>query len=82
MQFRMSARRLNTAFADQYGLPIYAFIAEWRLNGAYVAIRDSDVALKVLANRLGYSHANHFNRAFRCKFGHPPGQLQRSGRTA
>jgi AraC-like DNA-binding protein len=78
----MSARRLNTAFADQYGLPIYAFIADWRLNEAYVAIRDSNVALKVLASRLGYSHVNHFNRAFRCKFDHPPGQLRRSRRTA
>jgi len=55
--------------------------ADWRLNEAYVAIRDSDVALKVLASRLGYSHVNHFNRAFRCKFGHPPGQLRR-GRIA
>lgn len=81
VQFRMSARRLNTAFAERYGLPIYAFIADWRLNEAYVAIRDSDVALKVLASRLGYSHVNHFNRAFKKKFGYPPGQLRR-GRIA
>ncbi len=76
VRFRLSARHLNAAFAEQYGLPIYAFIANWRLNEAYVAIRDSDVALKVLASRLGYSHVNHFNRAFRRKFGHPPGQLR------
>jgi AraC-like DNA-binding protein len=81
VRFRMSARRLNTAFAERYGLTIYAFIADWRLNEAYVAIRDSDVELKVLASRLGYSHVNHFNRAFRSKFGHPPGQLRR-GRIA
>ncbi|EGV17921.1 helix-turn-helix transcriptional regulator [Thiocapsa marina] len=76
VQFRMSARRLNAAFAEQYGLPIYAFIADRRLNEAYAAIRDSEVALKVLADRLGYSHVNHFSRAFRRKFGHPPGQLR------
>jgi AraC-like DNA-binding protein len=79
VRFGMSARRLNTAFAEQYGSSIYAFIADWRLNEAYVAIRDSEVALKVLAGRLGYSHVNHFSRAFRRKFGHPPGQL-RDGR--
>jgi AraC-like DNA-binding protein len=82
VQFRMSARRLNAAFAERYGLPIYAFIADWRLNEAYVAIRDSDVALKIVASRLGYSHVNHFNRVFRCKFGHPPGQLRRGQRAA
>ena len=76
LQFGFSARRLNTAFAEQYGLPIFAFIADWRLNEAYVAIRDSGVALKVLSDRLGYSHVNHFSRAFRRKFGHPPGQLR------
>jgi AraC-like DNA-binding protein len=81
VQFGMSARRLNAAFAERYGLPIYAFIADWRLDEAYMAIRDSDVALKVLANRLGYSHVNHFHRAFKKKFGYPPGQLRR-GRIA
>lgn len=80
IRFGMSARRLNTAFAERYGLPIHAFIADWRLNEAYVAIRDSDVALKVLADRLGYSHVNHFNRAFKRKFGYPPGSLRRGRR--
>jgi AraC-like DNA-binding protein len=48
-----------------------------RLNAADLAVRDSEVALKVLANRLGYAHVNHFNRAFRRKFGHPPGRRRR-----
>lgn len=76
VQFGMSARQLNTAFAERYGLSIYAFVVDWRLNAAYIAIRDSDIALKLLANRLGYSHVNHFSRAFRRKFGHSPGQLR------
>jgi AraC-like DNA-binding protein len=80
VRFGMSARRLNDAFAARYGLPIYAFMADWRLNEAQVAIRDSEVALKVLSDRLGYSHVNHFNRAFKRKFGYPPGSLRRGRR--
>lgn len=80
VRFGMSARRLNDAFAARYGLPIYAFMADWRLNEAHVAIRDSEVALKVLSDRLGYSHVNHFNRAFKRKFGYPPGSLRRGRR--
>jgi AraC-like DNA-binding protein len=80
VRFGMSARRLNDAFAARYGLPIFAFMADWRLNEAHVAIRDSEVALKVLASRLGYSHVNHFNRAFKRKFGYPPGSLRRGRR--
>ena len=82
VRFGISARRLNDAFAARYGLPIFAFIADWRLNEAYVAIRDSEVALKVLSDRLGYSHVNHFIRAFKRKFGHPPGQLRYGRRGA
>jgi AraC-like DNA-binding protein len=81
-RFGMSARRINEAFAQRYGLSIHAFLVDWRLNAAYLAVRDSALPLKTLAERLGYSHVNHFSRAFRNKFGQPPGQLRRGrGRT-
>jgi AraC-like DNA-binding protein len=81
VQFGMSARRLNDTFTQAYGLPIYAFITDRRLNEAHTAILGGDITLKSLAMRLGYSHVNHFNTAFRKKFGYPPGQL-RKGRRA
>ncbi len=73
----ISARRLNGAFAREYGQPIHTFVTERRLTAAYAAIRDTDLPLKQLASRLGYTHVNHFNTAFRKKFGCPPGQLRR-----
>ena len=33
--------------------------------------------VKQLADRLGYSHVNHFINAFRRQYGYPPGQLRR-----
>lgn len=80
VQFGMSARRLNEEFAKEYGLPIFAFISARRLNEAQLAILESDVPLKMLAQRLGYSHVNHFNSAFRSKFGYPPGSLRKRRR--
>ncbi len=76
----LCARRLNDAFAREYGLPIHAFVTDRRLTAAYASIRDTDIPLKQLASRLGYAHVNHFNAAFRKKFGLPPGQLRREGR--
>ncbi|WP_295455743.1 helix-turn-helix domain-containing protein [uncultured Thiodictyon sp.] len=73
----LSARRLNDAFAREYGLPIHAFVTDRRLTAAYAAVRNTDLPLKQLASRLGYNHVNHFNTAFRKKFGFPPGQLRR-----
>ena len=77
LEFGMSARRLNDSFAKEFGLPIVAFITERRLVEAQMAIRDSDVPLKTLALRLGYSHVNHFNRAFKHQFGYSPGSLRK-----
>ena len=78
--FGMSARRLNDAFARQYGEPIYAFVTSVRLMEAHAALLEGDLPIKVLSQRLGYSHVNHFTRAFTKKFGYPPGSLRRGGR--
>ena len=42
----ISARRLNGAFAREYGQPIHTFVTERRLTAAYAAIRDTDLPLK------------------------------------
>lgn len=76
-RFGMSARRLNEHFARIYGMSIYTFIKEQRLNEAYSAIRHSDIPLKNIAIHLGYSHVNHFNTAFSKKFGLTPGSLRK-----
>ncbi len=76
-RFGLSARRLNEAFTREYGQPIHAFISDWRLNEAHQAIIESNIPLKQLAVRLGYAHVNHFNSAFKRRFGYPPGSLRR-----
>lgn len=77
IQFGCSARTLNDEFAATFGESIYSFITNQRLTEAHAAIRNTDVALKVLAFRLGYAHVNHFITAFRKKFGYPPGSLRK-----
>ncbi len=73
----LSARQLNALFAAEYGAPIHSFITAQRLHQARAAVCDSDIPLKVLAARLGYSHVNHFITAFRRMFGYTPGSLRR-----
>lgn len=76
-RFRQPARRLNQAFALEYGVSIHAFIASHRLDAARQALLHSDVPLKNLAERMGYSHVNHFYAAYKRRFGHSPGTLRR-----
>ena len=75
--FGVPARRLNEAFAQEFGQSIYAFITGHRLDQARLALRATDLPMKLLAERLGYSHVNHFITAFRKRFGQSPGQLRR-----
>lgn len=76
LEFNACARTLNSEFKAVYGQSIYAFISEYRLRAAYEALKSSDVPLKVLASRLGYTHPNHFVTAFRKRFGQTPGGLR------
>lgn len=76
LQFGRSTRALNEEFYAEYGESIFSFIVNHRLNSAYEAIKNSNVPLKQLAERLGYAHVNHFSAAFKKKFGHPPSKLR------
>ena len=75
-QFGHSTRSLNEEFQSEYGDSIFGFIINHRLNCAHEAIRNSNIPLKQLAQKLGYAHVNHFSAAFKKKFGYPPSYLR------
>lgn len=77
LQFGKSARVLNDEFQNEYGESIFNFVLNHRLKAAHAAIANSDIALKQLAERLGYAHVNHFSAAFKRKFGYSPGALRK-----
>ena len=76
--YGLSARTLNEGFRRQFGTTIYNFILDHRLSEARVALEKTDVPMKVLADRLGYSHVNHFINAFKRRYGVSPGSLRRA----
>jgi len=76
LRYGLSLRTLNDEFKECYGKPIWTFITEYRLDQAHKALKESDIAIKVLADKLGYSHVNHFSNAFKRNFGYSPGSLR------
>jgi AraC-like DNA-binding protein len=78
-KYNTSAKVLNDQFKKNYGLSMMAFMADHRLRAAHEALKKSNIAIKVLAARLGYSHVNHFTTAFTKKFGYSPGKLRKNG---
>jgi DNA-binding response OmpR family regulator len=79
-QYACSARTLNDEFAAEYGQPIYPCLTEYRFKQAHAIIQHTSTPLKTLAENFGYTHVNHFNAAFRKKFGYAPGQLRKRRR--
>lgn len=74
---QVSARALNDGFSREFGASLPRYVSGLRLEQAHSAIQESDIALKVLSDRLGYSNVSHFSTAFKRQFGYPPGSLRR-----
>jgi len=75
--FDRPARSLNDEFTQEYGESIFTFITRQRLEAARQAILDSDMSLKQLAHKLGYSHVNNFSAAFTKRYGYGPASLRK-----
>ena len=76
-RYHTSARTLNDDFKQVVGQSIFAFVTRRRLDQAHALIRETEIPLKQISARLGYTHVNHFSAAFRRVFGYTPGSLRR-----
>ena len=75
-QVGLTARRLTKAFSELYGMTVFEWFLDWRLQTARDLLLDDAVPMKEVAHRLGYSNVNNFIRAFSRRFGEPPIMLR------
>jgi AraC-like DNA-binding protein len=67
--------KLKQGFKALFNNTVFGYLTDYKLTQA----RDllvAKVPIKDVADRLGYSSVQHFNSAFRKKFGVPPGKLK------
>jgi AraC-like DNA-binding protein len=76
--FEQPAQKLNSIFQNVYEESIYSFVTKHKLEQAHMAIESGAVPLKIVADRIGYSHVNHFIYAFKKQFGYTPGSLRKT----
>lgn len=60
-------------FADQIGQPPLGYLTWWRMITAARLLRDSELTIDAIAQRVGYTSQFAFSNAFKRKFGHAPG---------
>lgn len=72
----LSPRRLETLFRQDLGTTPAAHALDLRLQAARRMLTDTRHPLAEVALRTGFSSPSTLSRAFRARFGHPPGTLR------
>jgi AraC-like DNA-binding protein len=73
----MSRSRFAARFSALVGEPPLAYLSRWRLETAAGHLQDGALALGEIAARVGYESDAAFSKAFRRRFGMPPGAWRR-----
>ncbi|WP_052848693.1 AraC family transcriptional regulator [Streptomyces avicenniae] len=67
-------------FAAAVGSPPLAFVTWWRMTAAARLLRESDLLLRTVGERAGYTSEYAFAKAFRREFGTAPGRYRAAHR--
>ncbi len=67
--------KLKKYSGQVFGLSVFAIVQEERLKRSKQLIFDGEKNISAIAYELGYAHPQHFQRAFKQRFGITPGSL-------
>ena len=62
--------------ADAYGVPVYRYIKEYRLEQAAVELVRSRKPITEIAQRAGYDNASKFSESFKKRYGKTPSRYR------
>jgi AraC family transcriptional regulator len=79
---RYSERHFAKLFREQYGCSASKYIKSAQISKAKVYLLETDLHLKEVAHRLGFSSLSHFSQAFRDATGCTPGQFRKEESSA
>ncbi len=68
----MSETVLKTNFKNCFGITIYGYLFEYRMNIAKKLLSESTLTIAEIGDKTGYEHPSHFTTAFKRKFGVSP----------
>lgn len=75
-RFYFSKEYLTKLFRNQYGSPIYEYVLQVRMNHAKEYLRDPQISIHEISERMGYSNANYFGKAFKRRYGMTPSEFR------
>jgi len=72
----LNSSKLKKNFKELFGIPVFKYIQEERLNKAYELLQHSDKTVQETAWEVGYESLGSFSNAFRKKFGVRPIEIK------
>lgn len=68
----MSSAQLQRLFREVYGMPIYRYLKEYRMEQAAVDLINTDAPVMEIAVNAGFTNASKFSESFRKRYGMNP----------
>ena len=78
----ISVSHLQKLFKQVYGVPVYHYIKEYRLEQAAVELVRSDRPVTQIAQNAGYDNASKFSECFKKRYGVTPTQYRTRAKSA
>ncbi len=75
-EHEISVSHLQKLFKQIYGMPVYHYIKEYRLERAAVELARSTRPITQIAQSAGYDNASKFSECFRKRYGATPSQYR------
>ncbi|WP_245916203.1 helix-turn-helix domain-containing protein [Aureicoccus marinus] len=71
----INTNKLKLDFKAQFGVPVFKYLQNERLNKAYDLIKNEQKTIQEAAWAVGYDSLGSFSNAFEKKFGYRPSQV-------
>ena len=81
-EHEMSVSHLQKLFKQVYGMPIYRYVKEYRLEQAAVELVRSRNPITEIAQHAGYDNASKFSESFKKRYGKTPSRYRADKRNA
>ncbi|MFP5528595.1 helix-turn-helix domain-containing protein [Peptococcus simiae] len=76
-RFHMSPTLLKKCFREMYGTSIYDYWRTYRLQYSEKLLREGQLSIAEIADRVGYKNPNKYSSAFRSVYGLSPSQFRK-----
>jgi len=76
-QIGLNTFKLKKNFKELFGVPVFKYLQNERLNTAHNLLRNDNVSIQEAAWHVGYDSLSSFSNAFSMKFGFRPSEIKR-----